>query len=1082
MEVPAKVALKFNQVYSINLRIRRCPHLTVSILETEVVGLADTGASVSIIGSMDLISRFGFEILPCKLKVLTADRTPYTCKGYVNVPYRYNKTTKLIPTLVVPEIAKPLILGVDFLEAFNFQLVSLAEPRESKEESWTVAHGEGNLLYAEDYFSNEPDRVCLHLLPIEGNTENPARPDPTYTDESLEIPTIETTSNPLADPNDLKTEHQLTPGQRQVLFQVVQQLPVVENGKLGKTGLVKHAIDLIPGATPKKIPCYKWSPAVESVIDTEIERLLQLDVIEPCKEAPDFINPLLPIKKPNGKWRICLDCRRLNSMTKRDEFPIPNMVQILQRIKKARYFSVIDLTESYYQVQLEENAKSKTAFRTNKNLYRFKVMPFGLTNAPATMTRLMAQVLGHDLEPYVYVYLDDIIITSETFEEHIRLLKCVALRLTTANLTINLAKSKFCQKNIKYLGYVLSEEGLSTDVAKIKPILDYPVPRTVKEVRRVLGLAGFYQKFIKNFSEITTPITNLLKKGRKKFEWTPEADSALQKLKEALVSTPVLANPDFAKPFIIETDSSDLAVGSVLVQVQEGERRCIAYYSKKLSHTQKKYSATERECLAVLLSIENFRHFIEGTRFIVQTDAISLTFLRTMSIESKSPRISRWALKLSKYDVEYQYQRGSHNIPADALSRSLHTIQVKSQDSYLEGLKKQIEREPDRYPDFKIVNEEVFKFVTNSTLVEDSTFRWKKVIPQEDRDKIIAAVHNEAHLGFLKTLTKIRERFYWPKMATDIKRFVQKCGICKESKTPNANMQPVCGKPKLCQRPWEIISMDFLGPYPRSRKGNVWLLVICDYFSKFVVVQCLKTATAPGVCTVLKNLIFNLFGVPSVCITDNAKVFLSGLFQKTLKDYGVTHWNLAVYHPAPNPTERVNRVLVTAIRCALNKKSDHRDWDDSVHEIAREIRTNVHESTGYTPYFVNFGRNMVSSGAEYDHLRELSDGKEIGAVEIDERTTQLYKEVRENLQRAYQRYSRSYNLRANVKHTFAQGDWVYKKNIHHSDKDKGFVGKFGQKYSKARIRDVLGTNTYVLEDSEGHRISGTFHGSFLKKA
>lgn len=497
---------------------------------------------------------------------------------------------------------------------------------------------------------------------------------------------------------------------------------------------------------------------------------------------------------------------------------------------------------------------------------------------------------------------------------------------------------------------------------------------------------------------------------------------------------------------------------------------------KTLQYTKK------RECLAVLLSIENFQHFFEGTKFVVQTDAMSLTFLRTMSIESKSPRIARWALKLSKYDVEFEYKRGSRNIPADALSRSLYAIECSLPDPYVEGLKKQILNDPERYRDFQVVDGNVFKFISNSTLIEDPAYKWKQVVPIADRKPVIERVHNEAHLGVHKTLIKIREQFYWPKMANDVKRFVFSCAVCKESKTPNINVQPICGKPKVCSRPWEMISMDFLGPYPRSRKGNVWLLVICDFFSKFVVVQCMRTATAPGVCTVLKNLIFNLFGVPSICITDNAKVFLSHSFQKTLKEHGVIHWNLAVYHPAPNPSERVNRVLVTAIRCALNKQSDHRDWDDSVQEIARAIRTSVHESTGFTPYFVNFGRNMVSSGTEYDHLRALSNYETTDFDADTERTKKLYEVVRENIHRAYQRYSRSYNLRSNTTHTFQKGDWVYKKNVHLSNKSKNFVGKFGQKYTRAKVRDVIGTNTYILENEEGNRISGTFHGSFLKKA
>lgn len=932
-----------------------------------------------------------------------------------------------------------------------------------------------DLALVEDYFSEDSEKVCFQLIP--GNFATAPNQELTL-DDSLEIPTIEIPEPRLQNPDELETEHVLTPPERAALFLAVKQLPATKEGTLGRTHLMEHTIVLLPGSKPKRFPSYRWSPTVEQVIDSEVQRMQRLGVVEECKGVVDFLNPILPIKKANGKWRICLDSRRLNQSTKKDDYPFPNMMGILQRIQRSKYFSVIDLSESYYQVPLEESAKDKTAFRTNKGLFRFTVMPFGLTNAPATMARLMARIIGHDLEPWVYVYLDDIIIMSNSFEEHLRLIRIVAERLLHAGLTINLGKSKFCQTKIKYLGYILSEQGLSMDASKIQPVLDYPTPKCVKDIRRLLGLAGFYQKFIANYSEIVTPISNLLKKNRRKFSWTEEADVAMEKLKSALVSGPVLANPDFQLPFIIETDSSDLAVGAVLVQIQDGERKTIAYYSKKLSSTQRRYSATERECLAVLLSIEHFKHFVEGTPFIVQTDAMSLTFLQSMSIESKSPRIARWALKLAKYEIVLQYKKGSENIPADALSRAINTIDAVLEDPYISQLKDMITKYPDRYRDFRITNGKIFKFITNSTIPEDSGFRWKYVVPSPERKSVIEVAHKEAHLGFLKTLAKVRERYYWPRMASDIKRICQNCPVCKESKIPNTNVTPVCGKPKLCSRPWEMISMDFLGPYPRSRKGNMWLFVVCDFFSKFVLVQCMHAATSISVCTFVENLVFNLFGTPAVCITDNAQVFRSKQFETLLTTYGVTHWNLAVYHPSPNPTERVNRVIVTAIRCSLNQQKDHRDWDRSVHQIAKAIRTSVHDSTGFTPYFINFGRNMVSSGSEYELLRE----SDIEPTNLGEEMRDLFVIVRKNLMKAYNRYSRPYNLRANKNHTFRKGEEVYKKNTHLSDKGQNFVGKLANKFTRVRITNVLGTNSYALETMDGKPIPGTYHGSFLKRA
>lgn len=1043
------------------------------ILSEPLEGLADTGASLSIISSLELIQKLGLKIQPTNLHISTADGTPYRCLGFVNLPLTFRSMTHVLPTLVVPELKKSLILGVDFLEKFGFRLVEPSEQPEQSAEAVNVI----DLFYSEDYFAENREEICFQLSPREvdaGGSTNDI-------DESLEIPTVEVPENPMTQPSDLKTEHVLSSEQRTALFEAVQMLPATKDGSLGRTHLMKHAIELLPGSKPKRVPAYRWSPKVEEVIDAEVDRMKSLGVIEECPGPVDFLNPLLPIKKSNGKWRICLDSRRLNQSTKKDDFPFPNMMGILQRIQRSKYFTVIDLSESYYQVPLEDQAKDKTAFRTNKGLFRFVVMPFGLTNAPATMARLMSTVLGHDLEPKVYVYLDDIIIMSNSLEEHLELIRIVAERLQRAGLTINLTKSKFCQTKIKYLGYVLSDQGLSMDASKIQPILDYPSPRSIKDIRRLLGLAGFYQKFIRNYSEITTPLTNLLKKDRKKFSWTEEAEIALTKLKTALVTAPVLSNPDFHAPFIIETDSSDLAIGAVLVQIQQGERKTIAYFSKKLSSTQRRYSATERECLAVLLSIEHFKHFVEGSQFIVQTDAMSLTFLQTMSIESKSPRIARWALKLAKYDLLLQYKKGSENIPADALSRSVFQIGCKLPDPYISQLKEMAEKYPERYSDFKVVHGNLYKYISNSTLMEDPSFRWKYVVPLSERRPLLKTTHEEAHLGFLKTLAKLRERYYWPRMASEIKRFCQACEICRESKTPNQNVTPLCGKPKLCSRPWEMISLDFLGPYPRSRDGNIWLLVVCDFFSKFVMVQCMRSATASAVCTFVENLVFNLFGVPAVCISDNAKVFTSDAFENLLRKYNVSHWNLAVYHPAPNPTERVNRVIVTAIRCSLSKQTDHRNWDQSVHQIARAIRTAVHDSTGHTPFFINFGRNMISSGQEYEQLREASGDPPREPLKVSEEMSKLFEVVRQNLLTAYERYSRPYNLRANANHTFKEGQIVYKKNIHLSDKERNFVGKFANKYTKARIRETLGTNSFILEDLEGNRIPGTYHASFLKR-
>lgn len=484
----------FNQIFIINLDLVTCPHVTVKIFGTELVGLLDSGASISVISSIELIKLWNLKIQKLNLKVFTANGENLKCYGFVNLPYTFDGKTKVVPTDVIPEISKDLICGYDFWKAFGIRPtiregIDVTLPRylaNNRQNSINAISTTPNLVFGSSADSTKP--------PIKANTE---------IDESLNIPFLEEPDSSEITPESICTEHNLTPIEKQKLIAAIEKFPRSYDGKIGRTKLIKHTIELIPDAKPKKMPTYKYSPKIEQEVDKEIARLLKMDAIEEC--TSDFVNPLLPVKKPNGNWRLCLDARRLNQITKRDEYPFPNMVNILERLEHSKYFTIIDLKDAYHQVTLDNKCRDYTAFRTNKGLYRYKTMPFGLLNSGATLCRLMNKVLKFDLQPRVFVYLDDVIITSQTLEEHFMLLEIVANRLRAANLTISIEKSKFCQKSVRYLGYILSEAGISTDSSKIEAILNYQTPKNVKDIRRLLGLAGFYQRFIDGYSEIVTP-------------------------------------------------------------------------------------------------------------------------------------------------------------------------------------------------------------------------------------------------------------------------------------------------------------------------------------------------------------------------------------------------------------------------------------------------------------------------------------------------------------------------------------------------------------------------------------------------
>lgn len=1050
----------FAQICEVKVHTGSCPHVTVKIFDKEYKALLDSGASVSVTNIADIAHKHGLKLHQSPFRIVTADKTAHECLGYVHLPIVFRGVTKIIPTLIVPQIARNLILGCNFWDVFGIKPMMKGENGFEQVATITVE-------------SHSTETIEFSLLPIETlPILEKVEPDTTLDIPALELPEASKTT-----PETIETEHALSDEQRMELAKAIKTFPCTTENRLGRTSLLEHEIILKEGAKPRRQPLYRCSPTVQAEMEAELDRYRRMDAIEEC--SSEWASALVPVRKSNGKLRVCLDSRGVNAWTKKDSYPMRNMGEIFHRLGSAKFFSVVDLKDAYFQIPLKEESRDYTAFRTPQGLFRFKVCPFGLTNAPFTMCRLMDRVIGFDLEPNVFVYLDDIVIATNTFEDHIRLLKIVAERLKAANLTISLDKSRFCRKQVSYLGYLLTEDGVSIDNSRISPILDYARPRSVKDIRRLLGLAGFYQRFIRNYSSIVAPISDLLKKTKSKFIWTEAAEKAFGDLKAALVSAPILSNPDFNCPFVIESDASDNAVGAALIQLQDGQPKVIAYFSKKLSNTQKKYASVEKECLGVLLAIEHFRHYVEGTRFKVVTDARSLLWLFTIGVESGNSKLLRWALKIQSYDIELEYRKGKNNILADCLSRSLETIETLAIDPEYQELQNKIKQDPMKFPDFRIVDNQIYKFVKMANKLEDGRFQWKMYPPKSRRSEIIKNVHDQAHLGADKTISAIKERYFWPSMGVEIKKFCRSCLLCQTSKATNKNTTPpMSEQKKMVQYPWQFLAMDYVGPLPASgRNRNTCLLVVTDLFSKFVVVQPFRQATAESLTQFVENSLFLLFGVPEVILSDNGTQFTSKQFQSLLAKYHVNHWRTPNYHPQINDTERVNRVITTAIRASIKK--EHAEWSNNIQYIANAVRNSVHEATNYTPYFVLFGRNIVSDGREYRKLRDV-DSTNNHQLNTEEKE-KLLEEVRENLKKAYEKHASYYNLRSNKNcPTYVVGEKVLKKSMEQSDKGQKFCSKLAPKYVQAVVRKVVGSHCYDLEDLNGKRL-GIFNCKFLKK-
>jgi len=436
-----------------------------------------------------------------------------------------------------------------------------------------------------------------------------------------------------------------------------------DKNDLGRTGIIKHTIDT--GDTkPISQRAYRVTLKEKEVIKTEVDKMLEKGIIR--RSNSPWASPVVLIKKKNGEIRFCIDYRKLNSITRKDSHPLPRIDDMLDTFEGSQWFTTLDLASGYWQVEMEEKDKEKTAFITHEGLYEFNVMPFGLCNAPATFQRLMHMVYGNLIFTKAPVYIDDTNVHSKTFEQHLGDLEEVFGRLRDAKLKLRLEKCYLCFKEIKFLGYIIGSEGMKVDQEKIEKVKNFPIPKNVSELRSFIGLASYYRRFIKDFSKIAKPLTDLFQKERD-YEWNTKQEESFEKLKEKLTTTPVLMFPDFEKEFVLYTDASGYALGAVLSQKGKDEKEhVIAYASKSLTKAEQNYSTTELECYAVIWGIEKFHHYLAGRKFKVVTDHYALKWLQTAALKG---RRARWILRLQPYDFEVVYKEGRKHKNADTLSR-----------------------------------------------------------------------------------------------------------------------------------------------------------------------------------------------------------------------------------------------------------------------------------------------------------------------------------------------------------------------------------------------------------------------------
>lgn len=1019
----------------INFIISHCgndqrPYLQISIFGHKFSGLLDSGATRSILGKdgWGILKEMQVAVDSTDTPVCTvADGTECTSLGTVTVPVLLVDQLKLITFLIVPEVTTPVILGMDFWQAMGIV-------PDLRKDVWNFS--------------------TAATLDVQGALVS------TLTEEE----------------------------QAQLTAFLEEHWALMKRGT-GCTSRVKHQI--ITTSEPIKQRYYPVSPAKQKLIDAELEKMLAEDIIEPSSSP--WSSPILLVPKKDGGHRFCVDFRKLNKVTKKDAYPIPYVSGILDRLRGAQYLSSLDIKSAYWQVPMSESSKEYTAFTVpGRGLYQFKRLPFGLTNAPATWQRLIDDVLGADLEPFVFVYLDDVIVISETFGQHLDILGKIFRRISAAGLTLSKEKCQFCRPELRYLGYVVDKQGLRVDPEKVSAILNIPVPKSVPEIRSFLGMCSWYRRFVKDFATISAPLTNLLKKSRK-FVWTDDCQGAFQTLKERLVSAPILTCPDFSRPFTVQTDASGFGLGAVLSQTYPEGERVIAFLSRSLNKHERNYATTERECLAVVWALDKLRPYLEGSRFTVITDHYSLLWLTNMT--DPTGKLCRWALKIQQYDYDIIHRKGKDHLVPDCLSRSVPKAEAVSTapiqagtvtDPWYLRMRQNVTRQPRKYSNWRIHEDVLYKHISprDPDLADELDF-WKQVVPRQQRQTILHQVHDaptSGHPGITKTYHKLRQTYFWPRMKADVVRYVNQCVTCTEHKVVQKGPPGLMGTRPRVFRPFQLISTDLIGPLPPSTRGYKYILVICDYFSKFVLTFPLRSATAQLVTRHMEESVFLLFGVPQYVICDNGVQFRSGEFRNICAKYDVTILFNALYHPQNNPTERVNRVIKTMLSSYI--QDTQRKWDAYLPSITCAIRTLVHEATGFTPYFINFGREQILSGRDYpvkamDEDGEITIDRDKSIDPKPARWEKVFTEVRRRLDQAQQHSRTHYNLRRRpVEYNVGQSVW--RRNFKLSCAADHFAHKLAAKYiGPFTIKKKISHITYELQDDQG-KPGGIWHVKDLK--
>ncbi|KAJ9536105.1 hypothetical protein OSB04_un000715 [Centaurea solstitialis] len=763
---------------------------------------------------------------------------------------------------------------------------------------------------------------------------------------------------------------------------------------------VEFHIDLTPGAAPIARAPYRLAPTEMKEMMTQLQELSERGFIRPSSSP--WGAPVLFVKKKDGSMRMCIDYRELNNRTVKNKYPLPRIDDLFDQLQGAGCFSKIDLRSGYHQVRVKEDDVPKTAFRTRYGHYEFLVMPFGLINAPTVFMDLMNRVCRPFLDKSVIVFIDDILVYSKDEVEHERHLREVLNVLRDEKLYAKFSKCEFWLHEVQFLSHVVSRDGIKVDPAKIEAMMSWKSPTNPSEIRSFLGLAGYYRRFIQDFSKIASSLTVLTKKNAK-FLWTDKQEEAFQTLKKKLCQAPILSLPDGTEDFVVYSDASKMGLGCVLMQ----RGKVISYASRQLKDHERNYPVHDLELAAVVFALKLWRHYLYGTKCTLYTDHKSLQHI--FDQKELNMRQRRWLELLKDYDCDLLYHPGKANVVADALSRknygdsvgvTLNRISVVS--SLMERIKaSQAEalREENLKDEVMVKQKEL--------LTEDSRglklFQGRVWVPKlvGNRELLLDDAHKSKysiHPGSTKMYRDLKMNYWWPVMKLDVASYVEKCVTCLQVKAehqkPYGSLQPL----DIPEWKWEHITMDFVTKLPQTLRGHDTIWVIVDRLTKSAhFLEMRETLPMDKLAKLYIKEIVRRHGVPLSIVSDRDSRFTSQFWHGLQKGLGTKLKLSTAYHPQTDgQSERTIQTLEDMLRsCVIDFGGN---WDTHLPLVEFAYNNSFHSSIGMTPFEALYGRKCRTPTCWLE-----AGEKQIAGPEIIQETADKIKGICERLKAAQDR-------------------------------------------------------------------------------